>query len=120
LREIPDRALGTVVTATAQGGGAGMVVEILVGPLPDIAGHIHDAEWTGSEGMGVDGRRASEIAAQVALGDGLVIPVVAPRIQPAIGALRGVLPFPFMREALAGPLRIGAGIFERDPGDGAI
>ena len=40
------------------------------------------------------------------------IPNVAPRKNAAVGPLRGHLPFPLVRKALAGPLGIGPCIFE--------
>src|ERR1017187_1177426 len=52
------------------------------------------------------------------LGRALVAPGTAPRVPAAVQALRGVLPFPFVRQTLAGPAGVGARIFQRDPGDG--
>lgn len=51
LREVPDRALRLVVISATDYGGASMVVEILVGPLPYVPYHIHYAERAGSAGV---------------------------------------------------------------------
>mmetsp|Transcript_41611 Transcript_41611/g.97739 ORF Transcript_41611/g.97739 Transcript_41611/m.97739 type:complete len:204 (-) Transcript_41611:9310-9921(-) len=45
----------------------------------------------------------------------VVLPIHAPWVAPAIVALRGILPFPLMRQALAGPAAIGTGIFQTHP-----
>ncbi len=49
--------------------------------------------------------------------NGAMVPIVAPRIGPAVGALGRILPFPFVRQAFSGPLGVGARVFDRYPGD---
>ena len=44
--EIPTRSLGPVVAAAHENGGAGVVVPIFVGPLPDVSHQVHDPEGT--------------------------------------------------------------------------
>ena len=70
--------------------------------------------------MRVDGIGARHGAAGDGRGNVGGLPEVAPGIGAAVGALRGKLPLPLVRQALAGPLGVGARIFKRDPGDGAI
>src|SRR5262249_41575769 len=43
-------------------------------------------------------------------------PFRTPRVEPSVNRLGRVLPFPFMRQALACPGSIGTGVFHRDPG----
>src|SRR5215472_19265948 len=52
--------------------------------------------------------------------NGRSIPLVSPRVEAAIGTLRSVLPFPFVRQPFARPSGIGSRIFERNPGYGPI
>ena len=95
-----------------------MLVAEFVGPLRNISNQIEEAEGAGALRVCVDvGERGAGMAS---VGGRNVrgVPIVAPRVEPRIGGLRGVLPFPFVREALAGPGGVGASIFERDPGDG--
>jgi hypothetical protein len=53
LGEVPDRALRLIVTASAHNGCARVLVLILIGPLPYVAGHIHHAKWARSMGMSI-------------------------------------------------------------------
>ena len=48
LWEVPYRALRLIVAASAKDGSASVLIEILIGPLPYVAYHIHDAKRTGS------------------------------------------------------------------------
>ena len=91
-----------------------------VGPLPDVAHHVHHAVGAGSLRMRVDGVGSGHRAACLRNGNGRGIPRVAPGKNAAVRALRGQLPLPLMRQALARPLCVGARIFKRDPGHGPI
>src|SRR5882724_11151074 len=51
LWEVPYRALRLIVAASAKDGSASVLIEVLVGPLPDISDHVHYAERTRSLGM---------------------------------------------------------------------
>ncbi len=51
LREVPDRALRLIVTASAHDGSACVLVEVFIGPLPYISDHVHYTERTGHIGM---------------------------------------------------------------------
>src|SRR5476651_2625528 len=46
------------------------------------------------------------------------VPLLTPRIEASVGALRGVLPLPLMRQALAGPGGKSTSVFKRNPGHG--
>ena len=112
------RRVGAIVAAAADDGGAGVLVLELVGPLPDVAGHVHDAEGARALRVGVDGvGRREQAVGFDELRHGGWIGLVAPGVCAAVGALGRVLPFPFVRQALAGPGGIGASVFERNPGD---
>src|SRR6267378_2860416 len=119
VAEPPHSKLGGVdYAAEANGGGACVFVAEFVGPLRNISNQIEEAEGAGALRVCVDvGERGAGVAA-VRGGNVRGVPIVAPRVEARIGGLRGVLPFPFVREALAGPGSVGASIFERDPGDG--
>src|SRR5207249_671224 len=89
----------------------------VVAPLPDVAGHVVQAEAVGRVGADrggagvavVGGVAAGEGALEgvghpLAAGSGLVAPVVGLAVEPAAG---GVLPLRLGRQALAGPLGVG-------------
>src|SRR5581483_4832441 len=97
--------------------GARVFVSVLVGPLPDVAHHIHDTERTGAGWMRIDIIGSIESATVTGSGHGILLPCISPRVSAAICALRGVLPLPLMREALASPCCISARIFDRYPSD---
>src|SRR2546425_581048 len=93
--------------------------------IPQFWEDFRDAcEWVGAKCPGLFHRGRdrppiallSYLAAFVELGNGFRLPFVAPGIEAAIGPLRGVLPFPLVRKSLTRPSRVGARIFERDPG----
>ncbi len=111
-REIPDGALRLVVLATAENAGAGVLVGVLFGPLPDVAHHVHHAVGARAFGMGVDGIGTGHGAAGNGPGHVRGLPVISPGIGATIGALRGELPLPLVRQALACPLCVGARIFK--------
>jgi len=102
----------------ANDGGAGVVVAEFIGPLRNISNQIEEAEGAGALRVCVDvGERGAGMAS-VGGRNVCGVPIVAPGVEARIGGLRGVLPFPFVREALAGPGGVGTSIFERHPGDG--
>src|SRR5450759_1168489 len=115
--EIPAAAGRAVVAAAAQDGGARVLVLEFVGPLPDVAGEVHHAVRTGAFREGVDIGGGTQFAAVLGLGEARAAGSVAPRIHPVVRALRGVLPFPLVRQALAGPTGVSARVFERHPRD---
>ena len=97
-------------------------------PLPDVAGHVVEAVPVRPEAL--DRRGALEaveqgvlpgelalpgVCHQLALGRELVTPAIDLPFEPSA---RGVLPFRFGREVLAGPGGVGASVFEGDVGDG--
>src|SRR5277367_2498075 len=115
LGKVPDRALRSIVTATAENAAARVLVGEFLGPLPDISYHVHHAEWAGSLRMSIDRIRTSHRARLVSYRHSGFVPLVAPRIELAVRTLGCVLPFPLMRQALSRPVRVGARIFLRDP-----
>ena len=54
LWEVPHGALRLKVTASANNGGASVLIDVLVGPLPYIAYHVHYTERTRSLGMRIN------------------------------------------------------------------
>src|SRR5215472_18691442 len=58
IGEIPDGSLGMVVASSAERGGARVFVHELVGPLPDVADHVHDPKRARTLGMSSHIRRA--------------------------------------------------------------
>src|ERR1035437_1085290 len=54
LRKVPDGALWLVMVASAQDGAPCMLVEVLIGPLPHIAHHVHHTERARSLRMRID------------------------------------------------------------------
>ena len=111
------RGARLVVAAPAHDGRARMLVVEFVRPLPDVADQILHPERAGPCGMQTHiGRRRQRAAAEHGRCS-LVAPRIAPRIQAAVRALRGVLPLPPVRQALARPGSVGARVFQRHPGD---
>src|SRR4029453_5073832 len=84
-------------------------------PLPDISHQVHYTERARAVGMRIDCIRATHGAALVGSRNSFSLPWVSPGIGPAIGTVRGVLPFPFMRKALPRPCRVSTSIFDRNP-----
>src|SRR5580704_5514477 len=117
LGEIPDGALRTVIASASQNSGACVPIEKLICPLPHVANQVHHSEGAGSFWMRGNGSGPAHHAALVPTGDRRSIPLVSPRIQAAVGACGGVLPLPFVWQALARPGGVDARIFERNPGD---
>ena len=120
LRKVPDGTLRLVVLAAAHDGRASMLVGVFIGPLPDVAHHIHHAVRARASGWAstASGPRMERPWS----GEGTLakLPFTAPRISAAVGALRRKLPLPLVRKALAGPFGVGASIFQGNPGDRAI
>src|SRR5580698_7404707 len=93
-----------------------MLVHEFVSPLPDVAHHVHHSERTGALRVSVHQRRTRKVAAFVWLRNSRVVPLISPRIQALVFPLGRILPLPFVRQPFAGPLRIGARVFQRYPG----
>src|ERR1700676_3555115 len=51
LREVPNGPLWLVIAPAAQNRRAGVLIRIFVGPLPNVANHVHDTEETRSHWM---------------------------------------------------------------------
>ena len=112
LRKIPDRSLGLIIAASAQDCRACVLVCVFVGPLPDIADHVRNAKWARSVRVRIHIVGTAHRSALIGHWHSTSIPRVAPRVDAAIGSLRGQLPLPLMRQALACPLEVGARIFQ--------
>src|SRR5262249_26555932 len=112
---IPDRALRLIVTSSPEDSAAGVFIDEFFSPLPNIANHVHYTERTGSFRMCVDRIRPTHIAGLVRYRHSGGVPLVAPRIEALVTALRGVLPFPLMRQSLPGPIRIRSRIVLGNP-----
>src|SRR5579875_164392 len=97
LREIPDRALRLVMTASAQNCRTCMFIDVFIGPLPNISYQVPHAEWTRSLRMSIYIIRWSQHASSIGDGDCRSVPLISPRIPATVGALRGELPFPLVR-----------------------
>src|SRR6202012_4784881 len=54
LREVPYRSLRLIKTAATQNSAARMLVDVFVGPLPDVADQIHHSKRARSGWMRVD------------------------------------------------------------------
>src|SRR5258708_3649736 len=131
LREVPDRALRLIMTASANDGGARVLVEVLIGPLPYVADHIHHAKWAGPLGMRIHVVRGKHRTAVIrnrcrsivfqGAGNWTSVPggrkpvAVPPRKSASIVALRRILPLPLAGKPLPGPFRILTGILNRYP-----
>src|SRR5271157_256125 len=118
--EIPSRSRRAVVSAAAERGCARVLILEFVRPLPDVSSHIHHAERARPFGKRIHWCRPTEIPPMLLPGSALVAPGVAPWVRAAIESLRGVLPFPLVRQPLAGPAGVGARVFQRNPGDGPV
>src|ERR1700675_4090402 len=92
-------------------GGADVFFAKFVGPLRNISDQVEQAEGAGALRVCVDvGERGAGVAAVGGRNVGGV-PIVAPGIETHVGGLRGVLPFPLVWKALAGPGGVGARVF---------
>lgn len=138
LGKVPHGALMPIVASAAQDCRPREFVDILVGPLPHIANHVHDAEGAGAIGI-ASTSLAGSITPPLS-GGGATAPSgpAAEDTQP--GSRRSWecssrkrpkeiygRPFPARRtaipireEELAGPLRIRARVLDRDPRDGVL
>src|ERR1035437_3390040 len=114
------RVLREIVTATANHSGPGVLVQILVRPLPDIARQVHYTKRAGAAGEGIHISRRTRIAALVRRRHDCGVRFIAPGEQAPVGPLGGVLPFPFVWQAFPSPMSIGTGIFKADPSDGLV
>src|SRR5580658_11259122 len=108
LREIPDGAARLIRSGAAQDGRASVLVAEFIGPLRDVAFEVEDAERARGFCVRVHICKRGHHAAVIGGWYGLHIPIISPRVCAAVGGLRGVLPFPIVREALAGPCGVGA------------
>src|ERR1041384_5176235 len=59
LREVPHGSLGLIIASSSQHGGAGMLVQKFVGPLPDVADQVLHAERTCPLRMSIHSIRTS-------------------------------------------------------------
>ncbi len=109
-----------VVAAAAKDGGAGVLVSKFLGPLPDVADQVLHAERACSERVSVNVVGSAQGPAFLGDGYSRIIPRLTPGIDALVGPLCGILPFPFVRQTFSGPCSVGAGVFERDPGDGFV
>src|SRR6266481_6875899 len=115
--EIPDRPLRLVVTSASQDSASSVLVEKFISPLPNVADQVHHAERACAFWMSGDGIWAAHRSALVRSGDRGSIPLIPPRVKPAIGALGGILPLPFARQPLSSPGGIRARILQGNPCD---
>ena len=114
-------------------GGAGAeisgVVEV-VAEFPSISCHVEEAEgvgWEGSNrgaaGMTIFGAVMVREVALPSVGHPLVVwcEIIAPDVDfSGESATCGVFPFCFRGKSLAGPFRVGAGVFVGDADDGVV
>ena len=96
LREVPDRALRPIVAAATENAAASVVVDELLRPLPHISDHIHHSKWTGSFRVCVHRIWTSHAARFIGHWNGTLVPLVAPRVETSIRALRCILPLPLV------------------------
>src|SRR5579859_2227787 len=100
LREVPNRALRLIIASSSHHGGAGMLVQKFVSPLPDIADQVLHAERTRPLWMSIHGIRISEFSSLVGCGHDGSIPRISPRVESPVATLSGILPLPLMRQPL--------------------
>src|ERR1700730_5531490 len=101
LRKIPNRALRLIVAAATQDASASVLIQILIGPLPDIPHEIHHAKRACSVRMLIYIVGISHRTALILDRHGACVPCITPRISSAISALCGELPLPFMWQTLS-------------------
>src|SRR5436309_14652200 len=116
LREIPDRTLRLVIASPSENCHSCMLIEKFICPLPHIAHKIHHTKGTGTVRMCVYWIGTAHCAVLTRFSNRGCIPLVAPGIDAAIGALRGVLPLPFVRQALSDPRGVAARVLDGHPG----
>jgi hypothetical protein len=85
LREIPDRPSWLIGGAAPDDGSACMGVKVLVGPLGDIAHKVEKAQGARALWESVHVCGWAHRAAAVGSRKCVRVPIIAPRIQPAIG-----------------------------------
>jgi len=118
LRKVPNGTLWLVVVPTAQNATPRMIVDIFVGPLPNVADHIHYTQRTRARGMGIHviGRRQS--TSLIGHRNIRRVPGISPGIKAILVTSLGcILPLPLVGQPLAGPLRVSACILQRYPRD---
>src|SRR6266481_5540253 len=120
LRKIPNRTLRLVVASSAQNSTPRMFVGEFVRPLPHVADKVHHSKRTSSFRMRVDGIRTAHRPVLIRFRNGGRVPLVAPGIDAAIGALRRILPLPFVRQTLLYPGGVSSRILECNPSNGPI
>src|SRR5277367_4251391 len=108
LRKIPDRSLRLVVFATTHNSAARVLIRKLIRPLPYVAHQVHHAKGARAQRMRIHITGPRHGAAGCKRGQVSREKPVTPRIRAPIRALRRKLPLPFMRQPLAGPLRVGS------------
>src|SRR5271170_7805003 len=107
LGKIPDRALRLIVAATPQNAGPRVLVNELLGPLPNVSDHVHYAKRTRPLRMRVCQIWTTHAPRLVGHGHGAGVPLVPPRIEPSVVTLRCVLPLPLVRQPFSRPTRVG-------------
>ena len=115
LREIPNGAARPVVASTAKDACACVFIHVFVCPLPNVADQINYPERARSCGMSIDIVRRAKRSSLIWNRHDRTFPLITPRIDPAVAALCGELPFPLMWKPFAGPFCIGASVFLRNP-----
>src|SRR5690242_8958225 len=103
LGKVPHRPLRLVVAPASNDGGASMLVQILIRPLPNIADKVHHLEWAATFGISIDRSRRAQDTPFVRWRHQFGIPIVAPWVKAAIVPLRRILPLPFVGQTLARP-----------------
>src|SRR5664279_2912572 len=87
LREIPARALRLIVTAAAQNRGAGVLIQVFVGPLPDVAHEVLDSKRAGAARVRADVVGRPQVPAFLRGWNHTRVPPVPPRIDTAVRPL---------------------------------
>src|SRR5208337_2396594 len=117
LRKIPLRPLGLVVAPTTENSRAGVLIDVFICPLPNVADHVHHAERACSRRMCINIIRTSHSAPTIRRRYGTRFPRIAPWIDATVGSLGRILPLPFVWQSFFGPLGIVARVLERNPSD---
>jgi hypothetical protein len=120
LREIPDGALRLVIASTSKSSCPGMLVEVLISPLPHVTNHVYYTEWTCTGWMRVHIVWPSQRSSLVRSRNSCRDPFITPRVKATVGGLCCQLPLPLMGKPLTSSLGVSACVFDRDPGDGFV
>src|ERR1035437_3819113 len=120
LWEIPNGSLRLVIAAAPQNAASRVLVLELFCPLPHVSYQVHYAKRACTPRVCVNRIRPTHGAALVRHWNRVGIPRVSPRICAPIRALRCILPFPFMRQTLPCPCRVGASILQGHPRHGLV